>query len=134
MIIYIKNAFCLIVELEIATSLHISKTLLHVTEQVFYKHGLINLLKKQTEGAQWLSGRVLDSRLRGRRFEPHRCNRPEFPPVSFFPGGKNGPVHSFPGEKIGRPILSPGKKLIQEKTDRYTGITALWSLSKTHLS
>ena len=23
-------------------------------------------------GAQWLSGRVLDSRLRGRRFEPHR--------------------------------------------------------------
>ena len=24
------------------------------------------------EGAQWLSGRVLDSRLRGRGFEPHR--------------------------------------------------------------
>ena len=24
------------------------------------------------EGAQWLSGRALDSRLRGRRFEPHR--------------------------------------------------------------
>ena len=24
------------------------------------------------EGAQWLSGRVLDSRPRGRRFEPHR--------------------------------------------------------------
>ena len=23
-------------------------------------------------GAQWLSGRVLDLRLRGRRFEPHR--------------------------------------------------------------
>ena len=23
-------------------------------------------------GVQWLSGRVLDSRLRGRRFEPHR--------------------------------------------------------------
>ena len=25
-----------------------------------------------TEGAQWLSGRVLDSRPRGRGFEPHR--------------------------------------------------------------
>ena len=24
--------------------------------------------------AQWLSGRVLDSRQRGRRFEPHRCH------------------------------------------------------------
>ena len=26
------------------------------------------------EGAQWLSGRVLDSRPRGRGFEPHRCH------------------------------------------------------------
>ena len=25
-------------------------------------------------GAQWLSGRVLDSRQRGPRFEPHRCH------------------------------------------------------------
>ena len=25
-----------------------------------------------SEGGQWLSGRVLDSRLRGRGFEPHR--------------------------------------------------------------
>ena len=25
-----------------------------------------------SQGAQWLSGRVLDSRLRGRGFEPHR--------------------------------------------------------------
>ena len=25
-------------------------------------------------GAQWLSGRVLDSRPRGRGFEPHRCH------------------------------------------------------------
>ena len=25
-------------------------------------------------GAQWLSGRVLDSRPKGRRFEPHRCH------------------------------------------------------------
>ena len=27
---------------------------------------------KDLFGAQWLSGRVLDSRLRGRGFEPHR--------------------------------------------------------------
>ena len=26
----------------------------------------------EDEGAQWLSGRVLDSRPRGRGFEPHR--------------------------------------------------------------
>ena len=26
---------------------------------------------KQIYGAQWFSGRVLDSRLRGRRFDPH---------------------------------------------------------------
>ena len=26
------------------------------------------------EGVQWLSGRVLDSRPRGRGFEPHQCN------------------------------------------------------------
>ena len=25
-------------------------------------------------GAQWLSGRVLDSRPRGRGFKPHRCH------------------------------------------------------------
>ena len=28
--------------------------------------------KSQLEGAQWLSGRVLDSRLRGHGFKPHR--------------------------------------------------------------
>ena len=27
---------------------------------------------KRTQGAQWLSGRVLDSRPKGRGFEPHR--------------------------------------------------------------
>ena len=27
-----------------------------------------------TTGAQWLSGRVLDSRLKGRWLEPHRCH------------------------------------------------------------
>ena len=44
------------------------------------------LYNKTVMGAQWLSGRVLDSRPRGRGFEPHRR------------------------------------------------VTALWSLSKTHLS
>ena len=33
----------------------------------FYIEDLTNLL-----GAQWLSGRVLDSRPKGRRFEPHQ--------------------------------------------------------------
>ena len=27
-----------------------------------------------SQGAQWLSGRMLDSRLKGRGFEPHRCH------------------------------------------------------------
>ena len=30
------------------------------------------IVSNQKEGAQWLSGRVLDSRPRGRGFEPHR--------------------------------------------------------------
>ena len=30
-----------------------------------------NCLQRVSLGAQWLSGRVLDSRLRGRGFEPH---------------------------------------------------------------
>ena len=29
-------------------------------------------LHKRAQGAQWLSGRVLDSRPKGRGFEPHR--------------------------------------------------------------
>ena len=29
---------------------------------------------QKIEGAQWLSGRVLDLRTRGREFEPHRCH------------------------------------------------------------
>ena len=31
-----------------------------------------NFLKMSSAGAQWLSGRVLDSRTKGRGFEPHR--------------------------------------------------------------
>ena len=30
-----------------------------------------DVIHMKCEGAQWLSGRVLDSRPRGRRFEPH---------------------------------------------------------------
>ena len=33
-----------------------------------------NYIKSSSKGVQWLSGRVLDLRLRGRRFEPHRCH------------------------------------------------------------
>ena len=35
-------------------------------------HVLLNLLNEFGEGAQWLSGRVLDSRPKGSGFEPHR--------------------------------------------------------------
>ena len=31
-------------------------------------------VNSQLMGAQWLSGRVLELRLRGRGFEPHRCH------------------------------------------------------------
>ena len=34
---------------------------------VIYSH-------EMTKGAQWLSGRVLDLRPRGHRFEPHQCH------------------------------------------------------------
>ena len=33
---------------------------------------LLDISTRYIEGAQWLSGRVLDSRPRGRGFEPHR--------------------------------------------------------------
>ena len=31
---------------------------------------------------------------------------------------------------MGRPILSPGKKLTGEKTDRYTGISAVFPVNR----
>ena len=31
-------------------------------------------MPQKNQGAQWLSGRVLDLRQRGRRFEPHLCH------------------------------------------------------------
>ena len=36
------------------------------------KDRLLLLYYSSTEGAQWLCGRVLDSRQKGRGFEPHR--------------------------------------------------------------
>ena len=35
---------------------------------------LTYLFHKDNEGAQWLSGRVIDSRPRGHGFEPQRCH------------------------------------------------------------
>ena len=32
------------------------------------------LVSKNIVGAQWLSGRLLDSRPKGRGFKPHRCH------------------------------------------------------------
>ena len=45
------------------------------TQKLFslYEGLMINNIQfKQDKGAQWLSGKVLDSRPRGRGFEPHR--------------------------------------------------------------
>ena len=39
---------------------------------MFYNIILIKKVKHQAEGAQWLSGRVFDSRLRGSGFKPLR--------------------------------------------------------------
>ena len=38
------------------------------------RHILCLLIPTLQERAQWLSGRVLDSRQRGRGFKPHRCH------------------------------------------------------------
>ena len=45
-------------------------------EKVEYRVSWCNEVLNRVPGAQWLSGRVLDSRQRGRRFESHRrhCN------------------------------------------------------------
>ena len=39
---------------------------------LFFSSKIITKPKKIYLGAQWLSGRVLDSRPKGRGFEPHR--------------------------------------------------------------
>ena len=47
-----------------------------LTNEMYHHRETIELNKhtamKQREGAQWLSGRVLDSRPKGSGFEPHR--------------------------------------------------------------
>ena len=47
-----------------------------ITEQLVENNNKIYWRKTEDstsiEGAQWLSGRVLDSRPKGREFEPHR--------------------------------------------------------------
>ena len=40
----------------------------HLINEIIHDHSSIHIL----EGAQWLSGRVLDSRPKGSGFEPHR--------------------------------------------------------------
>ena len=35
---------------------------------------MVLMVQNGKKGAQWLSGRVLYSRQKGRRFEPHRCH------------------------------------------------------------
>ena len=54
-----------IISMVILILLRIQEGLLTVTRESM-------CLKYYLQGAQWLSGRVLDSRLRGRRFKPHR--------------------------------------------------------------
>ena len=41
---------------------------------ILYKILTATDLRFTFQGAQWVSGRVLDSRPRGRGFEPHRCH------------------------------------------------------------
>ena len=45
-----------------------------IKERAFINSSATTRKSKQKLGAQWLSGRVLDSRLKGRGFEPHRCH------------------------------------------------------------
>ena len=48
------------------------KTLPFITERLLMGRKESNQTNKQNMGAQWLSGRVLDSRPKGSGFEPHR--------------------------------------------------------------
>ena len=44
----------------------------HFLAEIFIFSSSASLFSHSEEGAQWLSGRVLDSRPKGRGFEPHR--------------------------------------------------------------
>ena len=46
--------------------------LLWLFTKIKFSQKFLNLQYRQKKGAQWLSGRMLDSRQRGRGFEPHR--------------------------------------------------------------
>ena len=43
-----------------------------ITFMIPHTASIMQLQKATHQGAQWLSGRVLDSRPKGRGFEPHR--------------------------------------------------------------
>ena len=53
-----------------------SLSYVNVGKRKFQRGLYLHLLDFDGEGAQWLSGRVLDSRPRGRRFEPHQGHCP----------------------------------------------------------
>ena len=50
------------------------ESLVLMVAKAAYTRALTAYLQKSREGAQWLSGRVLDSRPKGCWFEPHRCH------------------------------------------------------------
>ena len=56
---------------EIYTYLHLYISYHRLNERVFHYWSVVHLYIYKV-GVQWLSGRVLDSRPRGRGFEPHR--------------------------------------------------------------
>ena len=81
------------------------------------------------EGEQWLSDRVLDSRLRGSRVEPHwrHCVMSlSKTHLSMLSKDSTRECSGSVVECLTRDRGAAGSRL--------TGITALWSLSKTHLS
>ena len=89
---------------------------------------------------QWLSGRVLDSRPKGRGFEPHRrhcvvsLSKNISPSLVLVQPRKTRP---FITERLlmGRKESNQTNKQNQEAAgSSLTDVTALWSLSKTHLS
>ena len=47
-----------------------------INAEVFYPKKFLDYISSPfVKGAQWLSGRLLDSRLRGRGLEPHQRHR-----------------------------------------------------------
>ena len=46
--------------------------MIYMKYQAFFPQKIKKDITYKKKGAQWLSGRVLDSKPRGRRFKPHR--------------------------------------------------------------